>query len=111
VVIIDQRIVVNGAMMFWFTGLTGVKPKQIFQYFFKTLKDALPFLLIILACKLFNPFPHTHVTGLKLPLDYLALVLISVIVFLIYAYFYFLKNKMIREELSRLVGIHKARKA
>jgi O-antigen/teichoic acid export membrane protein len=98
-------IVVYAAMLFWITGLTGVKAKQTFNYLLRGFTTSLPFLLIILAFKLWNPVPHATIGSTGLPLDYVVLLLVSVVCALAYFYIYLLKNDSIKREVYRIVGI------
>jgi O-antigen/teichoic acid export membrane protein len=104
-------IVVYAAMLFWITGLTGVKTRQTLNYLIRGFTTSLPFLLVILAFKLWNPVAHVNIGSTGLPLDYVALLGVSVICALAYYYIYLLKNKTIKKEVSRVMGVIKTKKA
>lgn len=104
-------ILVYAVMMFWIIGLAGMRAGLALKYMYKTLIGSLPFLLAVLAFKQWNPVAPVPVTALQLPLDYLALLLVALLSALAYAYFYFLRDKTIKEELGRLTGAVKARRS
>ncbi len=104
-------IVVYAAMLFWITGLTGVGAKQTLNYMLRSFTTSTPFLLVILAFKLWNPVPHVNLGGTGLQLDYVALILVAVVCALAYFYFYLLRNESIKKEVSRIIGIIKPNKA
>ena len=104
-------IVVYGYMIFWINGLTGMRASQTFKYLYKNFLGCLPFLLVIAAFKIWNPVPHVPLTGLKFPMDYLALMVVSLAATLVYGYLFMFRDKTIRMELARLFSIKKAKKA
>lgn len=104
-------ILVYGAMLFWITGIAGMKASLIMKYLSKSFWSSLPFLLVVLIFKLWNPLPSITFTSLKLPLDYVGLLVLAVFVAVIYYYVFLLKDKMIKEEVKRVIGLVKAGKA
>jgi hypothetical protein len=55
--------------------------------------------------------PHVPLTGLKFPMDYLALMVVSLAATLVYGYLFMFRDKTIRMELARLFSFKKAKKA
>lgn len=104
-------IVVYAALLFWITGITGMKAGLTVKYLTKSLASSLPFLLVVLGFKLWNPLPSTTFTALKLPLDYVGLLVVAVIAAVIYYYVYLLKDKVIMDEIKRIIGLVKPDKA
>lgn len=104
-------IVVYAAILFWITGLTGVKAGQTWKYIVRSFTTSLPFLLIILAFKLWNPVAHVNIGSTGLPLDYVVLLLVAVLCALAYFYFFVFRNEAIKREVSRIIGIIKPNKA
>ncbi len=104
-------ILVYGYMMFWLNGLSGMRASQTVRYLSKTFIGCLPFLLAVAAFKLWNPVAHTPVTGLKFPLDYLALMLVALVAGLVYVYLFILRDKTIKSEMGRMLGLIKAKKS
>jgi lipopolysaccharide exporter len=104
-------IIVYAAMLFWMTGLTGMRAKQTIRYVTRSLTSSMPFLLVILAFKLWNPIPHVLFSSLKLPLDYVGLLLVAIICGTAYYYFFLLKNETIKQEVSRVIGTIKPNKS
>ena len=100
-------VIVYAAMLFWITGITGVKPRQVWSYLGKTLVSSAPFLLVVLAFKLWNPIPHILFSSLNLPLDYLGLLAISLITAFIYYFVYILRDQQIKSEITRVIGVKK----
>ena len=100
-------ILVYGSMLFWITNIAGMKTRKTLQYLAKGLLSSLPFLVLVLAFKLFNPIPQVGFTSFNLPLDYLGLLVFSILVTLAFYYINLMKDKTIKNEVSRIIGLVK----
>ncbi len=98
-------VLVYAAMLVWMTGLAGVSVRQLLRYLARGLFSSLPFLLAVLAFKLWNPVPAVTISALKLPLDGLALLAVALMAGILYYWLYLQRDPSMREEVKRVLGI------
>ena len=85
-------ILIYGSILFSITIIADVKTRKTLRYLSRGLQSSLHFLALALVFKLFNPIPQITVTALNLPLDYLGLLVFSILIALAFYYVNLLKG-------------------